>query len=111
MRDELHTMFRVRSMKHLPIYATVRLNQVPVVVEVDTGATLSVISEKTYHQLWKSDAPQIVQWKMKLKTYIDDEIPVIGALNVQVSHVAQQKHLQLVEMGLGRNWLEVLQID
>ena len=115
--DELHTMFPVRSMKHPPIYATVRLNQVPVVMEVDTGATLSVISEKMYHQLWKSNAPQIVQSKVKLRTYTGDEIPVIGALNVQVSHAGQQKQLQLVVTEgngpalLGRNWLEVLQIN
>ena len=94
--DELHTMFPVRSMKHPPIYATVRLNHVPVVMEVDTGVTLSVISEKTYHQMWKSNTPQIIQSKVKLRTYTGDEIPVIGTLNVQVSHMGQQKHLQLV---------------
>ena len=42
---------------------------------------------------------------------------MIGALNVQVSYARQQKQLQLVVTEgngpalLGRNWLEVLQID
>ena len=44
---ELHTMFPVQSNKYPPIYVTVWLIHVPTVMEVDTGATLSVMSEET----------------------------------------------------------------
>ena len=60
---ELHTMFPVRSNKYPPIYITVWLNHVPTVMEVDTGATLSVMSEETYHQTWKDNPPLVTKFQ------------------------------------------------
>ena len=54
---------------------------------------------------------------MKLRTYTGQEIPVRGAIDVDVEHGRQHKKLVLmVTEGdgpslLGRNWLEELRID
>ena len=57
--DEVHvyTMFPLRSKKYDPIYATVSVDGKPIRMEINTGATLSVISEMTYNQVWKDQAP------------------------------------------------------
>ena len=48
-------------------------------METDTRATLEVISESTYRQVWtKEQAPP------KLCTYTGHEIPVKGSLQVTV---------------------------
>jgi len=36
----------------MPMMVTVSLNGLEIEMEVDTGASLSVISETTYHNLW-----------------------------------------------------------
>ena len=86
-------------------------------MEVDTGATLSVMSEEIYHRTWKDNPPLITKSRAKLKTYTGETIPVMGALQVDVSHAGQQKQLQrIITMGngptlLGRNWLEMFHVD
>ena len=44
------TMFPLRNKTYQPIYITLVVNNSPLRMEVDTGATLLVISEATYHQ-------------------------------------------------------------
>ena len=73
-------------------------------MEIDTGATLTVISESTYRQAWtKEQAPPLQMTKTKLRTYTGQEIPVKGSLQVTVVHGSQQKVLPLiVTEGQGR---------
>ena len=87
-------------------------------MEVDTGATLSIISHKTYEQLWdRKNAPKITPIKALLKTYTGESIKVLGELNVDVLLDKQQKYLNLLVVDgdgpslLWRNWLEKVTID
>ena len=84
-------------------------------MELDTGATVSVISKKQKDMLFP-DA--IIQASgIKLKTYTGERIAVIGQMSVEVKHFQQQKSLPLVVVAedgpalLGRNWLEHLRLD
>ena len=110
-------MFPLRSSKYEPIYVMVLVEQAPIVMEVDTGATLSVISESTYSRVWGDTPPPLATSAAKLRTYTGEEIPVKGALEVEVSHASQRKKLSLIVTRgdgpslLGRNWLAELQID
>jgi len=114
---DTYTMFPLRSKRYEAIYVTVLVNQAPIKMEVDTGATLSVISEATYRRTWGDNPPPLAKTKARLRTYTGEEIPVRGAVDVTVTHAGQQKQLSIIVTEgsgpslLGRNWLEELRID
>ena len=73
---------------------TVTVKDKPLVMEVDTGATISIISEATQTKL----LPHLKLHKSKvvMKTYTDEPIQVKGQLNVHVSYKGQTSPLTLV---------------
>ena len=103
------------------LQVVVRVNSTDIKMEVDTGATLSVISEETYKSLWPNphSAPTLSHTHSLplLKTYIGEPIKVKGQLEVNVSYNDQQKKLNLlVTEGngpslMGRDWLQHLRLD
>ena len=58
VEDSPYALYHVTTHTAAPILATVKVNDVSLTMEVDTGASLSFISEETYHQLWPSNQPQ-----------------------------------------------------
>lgn len=79
-------------------------------MEIDTGASLSVISESTYKKTW-------MEFKHKLRTYTGEIIPVKVTREVLVKHNGQNKVFPLVITEgegpslMGRNWLGQLRIN
>lgn len=60
-------------------------------MELDTGATLSVISEETYHKLFSAEnAPTLKTSKAQLKTYTGEVIPIKGEIEVKVQYKGQK---------------------
>jgi hypothetical protein len=117
-QEEVYTMFQLGSKRVDPLYTTLLINNKPLRMEVDTGASLSVVSEGTYRQLWeKEEAPRLQPSKAKLRTYTGEEIMVKGTILVEVEHDGEQKQLSLtVTEGegptlLGRDWLARLRVD
>jgi hypothetical protein len=50
-------------------------------MEVDTGVSLSLISETTYKKLWEANAlPELQQTTVKLRFYTGEEIGVLGCI-------------------------------
>ena len=101
-----------------PIKVTVTLNNVETPMELDTGATLSVMSETTYKSLWEPDArPNLEPSSACLSTYTGERISVLGQITLNVSYQQQNRRLPIqVVPGkgptlLGRDWLEKIQID
>lgn len=98
-----------------PISVPMLLNGKELVMEVDTSATLSVISEFTRQSVFP-DEP-LHSSKLILKTYTDEQMEVKSTLNMRVQYGDQKKKLVLVIMGgdgpslLGRNWLKYIQLD
>ena len=98
-----------------PIEITVRINDTPLTMEVDTGASLTLIPEQTLEQvlpnlsLSPSDA--------KLCAYMGKPIPVLGVLQVSVQYQGQQATLPLQVIRcsgpslFGRNWLDTIRLD
>ena len=115
--EEIYTVFPLRKEWYDPIYVTVMVDNHPVPMEVDTGASLSVISEATYQEVWGDSATRVKESKAKLKTYTGEEIPVKGILDAVVEHQGNHKKLPLIITKgrgpslLGRNWLGELRID
>ena len=80
-------------------------------MEIDTGASLSLISESTCRKLWPKK--RLLSTIAKLKTYSGEALPVLGTLNIQVSQNKQVCLSLVVVTGSGpsllsRDWLEKL---
>ena len=92
-----------------PILATIELNKSKLQMEIDTGASRSIVGENTFKQLWSEDlCPAITPTKVKLRTYTGELIPVVGVTTVTVSHHNQSKELELlIAAGVGPSLLVV----
>ena len=82
-------------------------------MEVDTRATLSVMSEATYNSLWKVDVhPNLEPSSACLSTCTGERISVLEQITLNVSYQKQNHRLSIqVVPGnratlLGRDWLE-----
>ena len=65
------------------------VNGAPLKMEVDTGATLSLLSEVTYKTLWKNP-PKLKPSTTRLRTYSGQQLVVLGTLVVNVEYEIQQ---------------------
>ena len=88
---------------------------IPLEMEVDTGASLSLVSEETYRRRWPHG--ELQQSQLRLHTYSGEPIQVKGSLQVLARHGGQEVHLPLTVVKgsgpslLGKDWLSQLQID
>ena len=66
-----------------PLKAAVNLEGKVLDMEVDIGASLSLISETTFKSLWDaSAAPALQESTVRLRTYTGEEITVLGSIQV-----------------------------
>ena len=85
--DQEYSMFHTRATNSKPIQVTVKLNGIDAAMEVDTGATLSVISEQTYKSMFTTiSAPRLEASTARLKMYTGKEISLLGQTTVDVSY-------------------------
>ena len=101
-----------------PILVTLEVNGANLTMELDTGATLSIISEETYRTLFPTErAPSLKTSKAKLKTYTVELIQTLGEIEVTVQYKGQERKLSLLVVTgkgpslLGRDWLKYLKLD
>ena len=93
-----YSLFHTQSSNHSPpILITLKVNGADLTMELDTWATLSLISEQTYKKIFPiKAAPHLVDSKAQLKTYTGEMIKVLGAIEVDVTHNEQKKQLSLL---------------
>ena len=61
-----------------PLTVTVKANNCDLEMEVDTGASLSIISEATYQSLWAAESkPPLKPTDVKLHTYTKESLHVL----------------------------------
>ena len=88
----------------------VKLNGVTMQMEVDTGASVSLMGEAHFKSL-KEKGAMLSPSKAKLSTYTGETIQVLGTSDVKVEHKGQTAMLPLVVIPgsgsplLGRDWL------
>ena len=111
-------MFHTRASSSQPIQVTVKVNGIDAAMEVDTGATLSIISEQTYKTLFITvSAPRLEASAAHLNTYTGEEIKILGQTTITVSYSNQEKKLGLLVVAgtgpslLGHDWLSQLKLD
>ena len=94
---------------------TMELCGEPHKLEIDTGATRTVLNERTYNKL--SAKLELKSTKAILSTYTGEEIPVSGEEMVPVKYQNQQHHLPAMVVKssgpnlLGRDWLQVIKLN
>ena len=109
-------MYTVNKPTNKPLLVEVNLNGVDTKMEVDTGASVSIIAEDEFQKL-RADGATFHPTNAKLFTYTGESIPVAGATEVQVKHNGQVVMLPLIVTRgrgpclLGRDWLTALKLD
>ena len=99
-----------------PFMATVLLEGKPVTMEIDTGASVSLISSETFASRL-GNRPRLQPDKTKLRTYSGELVPVLGRVEVRVETEGVSKRLPLLVVKgagsdlLGRDWLASLPVD
>ena len=85
-------------------------------MEVDTGASVSIISNKTFKELWKGSR-KLKESTVVLRSYANQIIKVLGELDVTVVYGDQKKSLSLLVVAgkgpslLGRDWLRQIRLN
>ena len=108
-------MFPVVS-RFKPFTLSIMINNRPVPMELDTGASVSVISGSTYNTVLKDTVP-LESTDISLRTYMREELPELGVATVAVSYESQTTFLPLVvDKGdgaslFGHNWPEHIKLN
>ena len=99
-----------------PFMVDLHMDSVPISMELDTGASLSIMSAETFRHHWPKRTLQPTT--RKLRTYTGEMLDIAGTVQVNVQHGANgavDLPLMIVEMDgptlLGRNWLSSLKLD
>ena len=108
-------MYKTTSHKEAPMILELDIAENKTRMEIDTGASLTIISEATYNS-WEN-SPKLSHSELELKTYTGEKIPVVGSCEVAVKHHSQNMNLPLLIVAgngpnlLGRNWLSHLKLN
>ena len=114
------TSRRQQIRKSKPILVNVEVDGQNLSMELDTGASVSLISEKTYLSSWTDrERPPLHHTNKKLKTYTGELILLKGEIQVNVRTVANDATVQLPLLVvkrsgcsfLGRDWLNQLRFN
>ena len=109
-------LFSVKSISHAPINVQVNINGKSISFQLDTGASLTVITKKDFDAV-TGGSVSLQPCHKCLTTYTGDNVPVIGECMVHVSYNGQSVKLPLLVVEgngpplLGRNWLVDLKLD
>ena len=97
--QDIYPLFAVNPSSHKnPYMVTVELNGQEVKMELDTGTSLSVISEVVFTQLKNIEGSSLnlQDTKLTLKSCTGEIIPVLGTLSVEVKYKEFCEHLSVI---------------
>ena len=112
--EEEQPLYRLEQHKASPIKVNVLGNGVPVTMELETGAAVSVMSQQQQKELFPT--AQLQPSKVILCTYTAQSVGMVGTLLVKVVYEEQEKDLSLfIVQGkgpalFGRDWLASLKL-
>ena len=100
IEDNSYMMFNLHnrgSDPRQPIILDFTINNVPVKMEFDTGASLSIISYQTYKHIAKvNKTEQLQKSNIILKTYTGESLNIIGEISVCVSYGGKKEELSVL---------------
>ena len=95
-----YSLFNFGSQRPLPYKVQLGVAGQPLEMEVDTGASLSVISEELYNYLFSAgQAPQLEESGIVLRTYTGKEVKPKGSCSVNVCYDRVEYSLPLLVVG------------
>ena len=77
-----NVIFRVGNRALQPYQVVLKVNNQPVIMEVDTGAAVTIMSSKLFNSLFPRATLQ--ETTLRLRTYMAKEIPILGEKSVNV---------------------------
>ena len=112
-----YSLLTLPDQQSKPVQAVINIEGNPVTMEMDTGAAVSIINDKT-----RNDIPDLQKLTLQpslatLRTYTGETISVLEELLVKTEHNGQNATmLLLVVQGdgpslIGWNWLGQIQLD
>ena len=107
--------FKEKQQCWKPYFVELYLNKRPFHMQIDTGSSITLISEAMYQKSLRD--VQLQTSTVKLHTYTGEEVPVLGNIVVDVNYKQQTHKLALTVVKgdgpslLGRDWLEVVNLD
>ena len=110
-----YKLFTMTSPSNSPLKVEMKLGGKPHTMEIDTGASVSVISKTTYHSDFSGYKLQ--RSSVRLTTYGGEPLSVYGEFMIDVSHGNNKAQLPLLVVDkdgpslLGRNWLAYFHLD
>ena len=114
--ETMGSVFKSQDTSGTSVYRVkMEINGEMLMMEIDTGAAVSLISEDTYRK--KFSKLQLTASAVRLATYTTQRIEVCGEIRVRVRLGDQEKHCRLVVVAgkgpslLGRDWLQTFRIQ
>ena len=114
----MYSLYTVKGPRPDPIVTSLNVDGQMLQMEVDTGATLSVVSEETWRRHWTRPRPHLEHSHDTLRTNTGQCVKIKGIVDVKVEGKKGECHtlpLMVVPGNgpslLGRNWLSMLQLD
>eukprot|EP00731_Ephydatia_muelleri_P018713 Em0011g753a len=114
--ETMGSVFKSQDTSGTSVYRVkMEINGEMLMMEIDTGAGVSLISEDTYRK--KFSKLQLTASAVRLATYTTQRIEVCGEVRVRVRLGDQEKHCRLVVVAgkgpslLGRDWLQTFRIQ
>ncbi|XP_061584204.1 LOW QUALITY PROTEIN: uncharacterized protein K02A2.6-like [Cololabis saira] len=118
--SSMHALCMVgqNNQKVPPILQSVFINGTEVHFEVDTGCSVTIVSQKQYVKLRNlAIMPKLDTCPIKLKTYTGERLQVKGMARVTVTHQNVSRELPVIVVAgsgpnlLGRSWLQALAME
>ena len=109
-------MFHISS-RSSPITISLTLNGFPATMELDTGASYSVMGESIFRSIMGDSVTIEDCSDISLRTYMGEVLPLVGKVTVSVAYKSQVVSLPLLIVKgegaalFGRNWLEHIRLD
>ena len=107
---DTRTVYTLANEKCDPFIVPMYINGVCVHFELDTGASMSLISKKTIDELWtEKSKPKLRSTSTRLRTYTGESLKVLGIAVVDVVYRDQQAKLKLVviDQDVPACWVEI----
>ena len=112
----LYPLVDVDFSRNDPAVVALQLNHCTVMMELDTGAAVSVMSLSAYRRV-KKGKDELQETSLRLRTYTGELVRPAGVGMVDVSYQGQKCELPItvvkgnVPTLLGRDWLKTLKLD
>ena len=114
----IHTIYKMNKTKTDAIIVNPKLNGISIPMEVDTGASLSVVSKSVFDNLQQGDKQlKLEESNVTFKTYTGESIKAVGKVKITVEYENNKEFLTLYVVEgnkpslLGRDWLYEIQLN